>query len=93
MKKFLFIFGIVAFSYFGHAQNLKMHSVKDGESVKTIASFYKITPADIYALNPDAKSDFSVNMVLIIPEAFLHQSNSSKATKELVSYKVHQSKT
>tara|TARA_B110000967_G_C18895477_1_gene570306 strand:+ start:529 stop:2475 length:1947 start_codon:yes stop_codon:yes gene_type:complete len=89
MKKFLFIFGIVAFSYFGYAQNLKMHSVQDGESVNTIASFYKITPADIYALNPDAKSDFSVNMVLIIPEAFLHQSNSSKATKELVSYKVH----
>ena len=89
MKKFLFVFGIVAFSYFGYAQNLKMHSVKEGESVKTIASFYKITPADIYALNPDAKSDFSVNMVLIIPEAFLHQTNSSNATKELISYKVH----
>jgi LysM repeat protein len=89
MKKFVFVFGIVAFSYFGYAQNLKMHTVQAGESVKTIASFYKITTADIYALNPDAKSDFSVDMVLIIPEAFLHQSNSTSTTKELVSYKVH----
>ncbi len=89
MKKFVFVFGIVAFSYFGYAQNLKMHTVQAGESVKTIASFYKITVADIYALNPDAKSDFSVDMVLIIPEAFLHQSNSTSTTKELVSYKVH----
>ena len=89
MKKFVFVFGIVAFSYFGYAQNLKMHTVQAGESVKTIASFYKITTADIYALNPDAKSDFSVDMVLIIPESFLHQSNSSSTTKELVSYKVH----
>ena len=89
MKKFVFVFGIVAFSYFGYAQNLKMHTVQAGESVKTIASFYKITVTDIYALNPDAKSDFSVDMVLIIPEAFLHQSNSTSTTKELVSYKVH----
>ena len=89
MKKFVFVFGIVAFSYFGYAQNLKMHTVQAGESVKTIASFYKITVADIYALNPDAKSDFSVDMVLIIPEAFLYQSNSTSTTKELVSYKVH----
>ena len=89
MKKFLIVFGIFVFSCFGYAQNLKTHSVQVGESVESIAKFYKITPADIYALNPDAKSNFSVNTVLIIPESFIPKSNSSEVVKELVSYKVH----
>ena len=55
MKKFLTLFGIIVFSCFGYAQNLKTHSVKTGESIESIANFYKITPSDIYALNPDAK--------------------------------------
>ena len=48
MKKFLIVLGIFAFSCFGYAQNLKTHSVQVGESVESIAKFYKITPADIY---------------------------------------------
>ena len=89
MKKFLIVFGIFAFSCFGSAQNLKTHSVQVGESVESIAKFYKITPADIYALNPDAKSNFSVNTVLIIPESVPPKSKSSDVVKELVSYKVY----
>ena len=89
MKKFLIVLGIVAFSSFGYAQNLKTHSVQVGESVESIAEFYKITPADIYALNPDAQSNFSVDTVLIIPESFVPKSNSTEVVKELVSYKVH----
>ena len=89
MKKFLIVLGLVAFSYFGYAQNLETHSVQVGESIESIADLYKITPADIYALNPDAKSNFSVNMVLIIPESFLPNSNSSEIIKELISFKVH----
>ena len=89
MKKFLTLFGIIVFSCFGYAQNLKTHSVKTGESIESIANFYKITPSDIYALNPDAKADFSSQTVLIIPESFLPPSSSLEVTKELVSYKVH----
>ncbi len=89
MKKFLTLFGIIVFSCFGYAQNLKTHSVKTGESIESIANFYKITPSDIYALNPDAKVDFSSQTVLIIPESFLPPSSSLEVTKELVSYKVH----
>ena len=89
MKKFLIVLGIVAFSCFGYAQNLKTHNVQVGESVESIAKFYKITPSDIYALNPDAKSNFSVNTVLIIPESFVPKSDSTEVVKELVSYKVY----
>jgi LysM repeat protein len=89
MKKFLIVLGILAFSYVGYAQNLKTHSVQVGESIESIANLYKITPADIYALNPDAKSNFSVNTILIIPESFVPKSTSTEVVKELVSYKVY----
>ncbi|MDA7724653.1 LysM peptidoglycan-binding domain-containing protein, partial [Flavobacteriaceae bacterium] len=89
MKKFLIVLGILAFSYVGYAQNLKTHSVQVGESIESIAKLYKITPADIYALNPDAKSNFLVNTILIIPESFVPKSTSTKVVKELVSYKVY----
>lgn len=89
MKKFLIVLGIVAFSSFGYAQNLKTHRVQAGESVESIAELYKITAADIYALNPDAKSNFSVQAILIIPKSFVPKSSTSEAVKELVSYKVY----
>ena len=90
MKKFLIVLGIVAFSSFGYAQNLKTHHVQVGESVESIAKRYKITVADIYALNPDAKSNFSVDTVLIIPESFVSNSTANtEVVKELISYKVY----
>ncbi|MDG1393794.1 MAG: LysM peptidoglycan-binding domain-containing protein [Flavobacteriaceae bacterium] len=89
MIKFLIISVFFVFSGFGFAQNLKTHRVKVGESIESIARVYKIMPADIYALNPDAKSDFSQNMVLIIPESVNSATNSSSEIKELVSYKVY----
>ena len=89
MNKFLIVLGIVAFSCFGYAQNLKTHRVQVGESVESIAQLYKITTLDIYALNPDAKSNFSVNTVLIIPESFVTRSTTTEAVKELISYKIY----
>ena len=92
MNKFLIVLGTVVFSCFSYAQNLKTHNVQLGESIESIANFYKITSADIYALNPDAKSNFSIETVLIIPESFLQNSNSSEVKKELVSYKLYKVK-
>ena len=90
MKKFLIVLGIVAFSSFGYAQNLKTHRVQVGESIESVAKRYKITVADIYALNPDAKSNFSVDTVLIIPESFVSNSTANtEVVKELISYKVY----
>ena len=70
MKNLLIFLGIVVFSLTGYAQNLKKHIVKAGESVEGIAKRYKISTADIYALNPDASSDIVINSILIIPESF-----------------------
>ena len=90
MKKFLIVLGIVVFSSFGYAQNLKTHRVQVGESIESVAKRYKITVADIYALNPDAKSNFSVDTVLIIPKSFVSNSiANTEVVKELVSYKIY----
>lgn len=92
MKNFLIISLFFVFSGFGFAQNLKTHRVNVGESVESIARVYKIMPADIYALNPDVKSNFSVNMILIIPDSLTLKSSSVEEIKELSSYKVYKVK-
>lgn len=89
MKNLLIFLGIVVFSLTGYAQNLKKHIVKAGESVEGIAKRYKISTADIYALNPDASSDIVINSILIIPESFSEILNAPLVGKELESYKVH----
>ena len=89
MKHFLFFLGVVFFSVYSYAQNLKTHTVKAGESIEGIAKLYKISTADIYALNPDAKSAFVVNTILLIPESFLDKLETTVRDKELLSYKVH----
>ncbi|GGD25908.1 PBP1 and LysM peptidoglycan-binding domain-containing protein [Flavobacterium orientale] len=48
---------------------LKKHTVAKGETVAQIAQFYKVTPFDIYQLNPDAKLGIKENTILLIPKA------------------------
>lgn len=43
------------------------HTVAKGETVTTIAQRYKVTPFDIYKLNPDSQNGLQLNSVLIIP--------------------------
>ena len=89
MKHFLIFLGIILFSISSYAQNLKTHNVKTGETVESIAQLYKISTADIYALNPDAFSGIAIDSELIIPESFLDRLNSPLAEREIESYKVH----
>ena len=89
MKHFLIFLGFIVFSLSSDAQNLKTHNVKTGESVESIAQLYKISAADIYALNPDASSGIGVNTSLIIPESFSDRLNPPLTEKEIESYKVH----
>lgn len=44
------------------------HKVERGESIIQIAQKYKVTPFDIYQLNPDAQSGLKPNSVLLIPK-------------------------
>jgi LysM repeat protein len=52
-------------SLFG--QNYTKHIVLKGETITQIAQKYKVTPLDIYNLNPDAQSGVQLNSVLLIP--------------------------
>ncbi len=43
------------------------HTIEKGETINQIARKYKVTPFDIYQLNPDAQSGLKPNGVLLIP--------------------------
>jgi len=74
---------VVLLCSFLHAQELTKHTVVEGESVSKIAQKYKITPFDIYKLNPDAQNGIKPSMVLIIPKAVVV--NSTNETKSIES--------
>jgi LysM repeat protein len=44
-----------------------VHKVEKGETITQIAQKYKVTPFDIYQLNPDAQRGISPNSILLIP--------------------------
>ena len=69
--KYLLSFFVVLFfiSYSGHTQNkVLQHNVTKGETINQIAQKYKVTPYDIYQLNPDAQSGLKPNTILLIPQ-------------------------
>ena len=56
----------VTFSAFSQEKVVK-YTVANGETINQIAVKFKVTPYDIYALNPDARSGIKPNTVLLIP--------------------------
>ncbi|MFE3866750.1 LysM peptidoglycan-binding domain-containing protein [Flavobacterium sp. LS2P90] len=56
------------FSVSSQEKNLT-HKVVKGETITQIAQKYKVTPQDIYQLNPDAQSGLKPNSVLLIPKS------------------------
>ncbi|OMQ13630.1 LysM peptidoglycan-binding domain-containing protein [[Flexibacter] sp. ATCC 35103] len=62
----LFLVFFVTFSAFSQEKVIK-YTVANGETVNQIAVKFKVTPYDIYALNPDARSGVKPNTVLLIP--------------------------
>lgn len=92
MKNFLITLSFVlAFCSIALAQEFKTHKVQKGETVETIARKYLVTPFDILALNPDAKSGFTNNMVLIIPNSNL-KTPSDLDNKQLIGYETHKAR-
>lgn len=45
----------------------KKHTVAKGETIIEIAKKYKVTPYDIYRLNPDSQNGIKENAILLIP--------------------------
>lgn len=99
MRKLLYIFSLVVL--FGcnsaKAQNYKTHKVKTGETIEQIATKYKVSKSQIYALNPDARKNVKPNSVLIIPNAttvtpIVTSTPTVKEVKTLDSYIKHKVK-
>jgi len=69
MKQFFITFvSIILLSISASAQVKTIkHTVGKGETVTQIAQKYKVTPLDIYTLNPDARNGVKENTVLLIP--------------------------
>ncbi|WP_333878003.1 LysM peptidoglycan-binding domain-containing protein [Flavobacterium sp.] len=62
----LFVLGTVVSSSAKQDKYLK-HTVAKGETITLIAQKYKVTPFDIYKLNPDSQNGLQLNSVLLIP--------------------------
>lgn len=91
MKNF-FTLILIVLSLNLSAQNYIEHKIKDGETIESIAKQYLVTPFDIFALNPDAKSDFKTNTVLIIPNSKVKNKPIEESSRELIGYKKHKVK-
>lgn len=74
------------------AQVYKEHKVKAGETIESIAKQYLVTPFDIYALNPDARTKFQPNTILIIPDSRIKNEPLEGETKEITGFKTHKVK-
>lgn len=63
----ILFFSFALLSTSAYAQENKKHKVAKGETVLGIAKQYKVTPYDIYRLNPDAKNGLKTDSILLIP--------------------------
>lgn len=82
----LLFFFIVSFQLLVAQPNvdIKKHTVLKGETITQIAQKYKVTPYDIYKLNPDAKNGIQENSILLIPASLVHKTlNTSTSTHEV----------
>lgn len=89
MKKVIIILTILLCNFTALAQDYKTHKVSVGETIEDIASKYMVTPFDLYALNPDAKTDLEPNMVIIIPKSKLADVPKVTQVQEVKDYKKH----
>lgn len=66
MKKIVILFlFLVGFAFSGFGQGFVEHTVQDGETINTIVRKYKVSPYELYELNPDAKEGISTGSVLV----------------------------
>lgn len=63
---FLTLF-FIAFSCAAKQDKFVKHTVLKGETIFQIAQKYKVTPNDIYQLNPDSQNGVQLNSILLIP--------------------------
>ena len=65
---FLTLFSFV-FTVSAKQEKYTKHTVAKGETINMIAQKYKVTPYDIYKLNPDSQNGIQLDSVLLIPSS------------------------
>ena len=93
MMKYFFAICITVlfFNYSAFSQQkTTTHKVEKGETIREIAKKYKVTPNDIYQLNPDAQSGLKPNSILLIPKSTSKQRAvyQSKSTAKTILHEV-----
>ena len=79
---FITIFSFV-YTVSAKQEKYTKHTVAKGETINMIAQKYKVTPYDIYSLNPDSQNGIQLNSVLLIPtSASVVVINSSQNTTQ-----------
>ncbi len=86
-KKVIYIF-VFLISALNFGQNFTKHTVAKGETIVSIAQKYKVTPYDIYKLNPDSQNGIKENSVLLIPGSIPHSVSTSNSQKPTTSNKI-----
>ena len=86
-KRIIFIVALV-FSTVMLGQNYVKHTVLEGETIQSIAQKYKVTPYDIYKLNPDSQSGVKANTVALIPKAIVVKTDDKSVEVKKVEPKV-----
>lgn len=79
-KRVIFTIFLTFFSFFsyvyGKQEKYIKHTVSGGETINSIARKYKVTPFDIYKLNPDSQNGIQENIVLLIPSSVIYSINT-----------------
>ena len=65
----LFFLLSISCSLFAQEKDYVKHTVTKGETIKDIAARYKVTPYDIYKLNPDSQAGIKEKDIILIPAA------------------------
>ncbi|MFD1604893.1 LysM peptidoglycan-binding domain-containing protein [Flavobacterium artemisiae] len=87
MKYYLTLLSLVFFmtsNAFSQEKVVK-YRVSSGETINQIAQKFKVTPFDIYQLNPDARTSLPPNTVLLIPSKTGEAKKETSETKSAVS--------
>ncbi|HWR94830.1 MAG TPA: LysM peptidoglycan-binding domain-containing protein [Flavobacterium sp.] len=72
---------------FSQEKNIIKYTVLKGETITQISQKYKITPYDIYKLNPDSQNGIKENDILLIPATSVSDQNESKPKTQTTSNK------
>jgi LysM repeat protein len=88
MHAFLVLMLFCFTATFGQAR----HTVAKGETVTQIAQKYRVTPYDIYKLNPDAQAGIKENDVLLIPSGAQIAAPTAIASKPAAKPATHTAK-